>query len=248
MKVKVREFNQKGLQEFEEFIDLLKRNTVKSKWNQSLQDEIKNMLFDDNLTNELGENYEIEPEIKFENRYELGKYLYSIFKNKPVEKETGMLSWLALLFFEQICEKKGSKDRLKVLSKYRYIPEPDNSRRFYRHLILTPILLWQRLKKDALLLLTNPLYESGDAVNWLVSNQDFINNGNMISVAYKLYFNEENKKLKTGAVTESRPGSIQRLVRDIIPQLSMTYDLYATPVDQIMVLLPDEFDRWKFSQ
>jgi hypothetical protein len=242
--VKIRKFNRSGLQAFEYFLDDLKSNPSNAEWNTNLKLKIDKILFDSDITSEFGD-YEIDRDKKFENRYDFGEYLYGIFKSKHIEKEIGMLSWLALLFFDQICKKSGKSNRLQILSKYRYIPEIENSWRFYRHLVLTPILVWQRLKEDSILLLSNPLYESGDAVEQLMSRQDFIANENILSVARKLYFDENKNKLKPRAFSDSEPGNAKRLARDIVPQLSMTYDLYDSPIEQILNLLPEEFDIWK---
>jgi hypothetical protein len=246
--VKIRKFNQVGLQRFEDFLNDLKDNPAHAELNEKLRKEIEELLFDENLTSEFHDgSYNIGRDKRFENRYAFGKYLFGIFRERHVEKETGMLSWLALLFIDQICKNIGNSNRLQVLSKYRYIPEIENSWRFYRHLILTPILVWQRLKQDSILLLSNPLYESGDAVENLMSRQDFIANDNMISVAKQLYFDEEKRKPKPRSFSDSEPGNAKRLARDIVPQLSMTYDLYDATVNQILDLLPDEFEEWKNS-
>ncbi|MEX0608150.1 MAG: hypothetical protein WD016_04490 [Balneolaceae bacterium] len=242
--VKIRKFNRSGLQVFEDLLDDLISNPSHAEWNTSLKMKIDKILFDNEITSEFGD-YEIDRDKEFENRYDFGEYLYGIFKSKHVEKEIGMLSWLALLFFDQICKKSGKNNRLQILSKYRYIPEIENSWRFYRHLVLTPILVWQRLKEDSILLLSNPLYESGDAVEQLMSRQDFIANDKILTVARKLYIDEIKRKPKSRAFSDSEPGNAKRLARDIVPQLSMTYDLYEAPVNQILTLLPDEFDKWK---
>ena len=243
--VEIREFNRAGLQEFDQLLDKLKDNPSLAQWNKKLRSEIDEILFNDEFTSEFEEGYEIDREIEFKNRYDFGKYLYEIFRSKHVEKEIGMLSWLALLYFDQVCKKSDKSNRLQILSKYRYIPEIENSWRFYRHLVLTPILVWQRLKEDSILLLSNPLHESGDAIEQLMSRQDFIANENILTVARKLFFDEQKKKPKPRAFSDSEPGNAKRLARDIVPQLSMTYDLYETPINVIMELLPEEFDEWK---
>ncbi len=242
--VRIREFNKTGLQRFEQLLDKLKDNPPLTQWNEKLRSEIDEILFNNEFTSEFGEGYDIDRDKEFENRYHFGKYLFGIFRSKHVEKEIGMLSWLALLFFDQVCKKSAKSNRLQILSKYRYIPEIENSWRFYRHLVLTPVLVWQRLKEDSILLLSNPLYESGDAVEQLMSRQDFIANERILTVAKKLYFDEQKKKPKPRTFSDSEPGNAKRLARDIVPQLSMTYDLYDAPVNQIIDLLPSEFDQW----
>lgn len=245
--VTIREFNEEGLYSFERFLEALKENPSLAEWDDELRKKVDQLLFDEELTSKFGSGYEIDREKKFENRYEFGNYLFQIFQQRHIEKEIGMLSWMALLFFDQVCEKTKKKSRLKVLSKYRYIPEIENSWRFYRHLILTPILAWQRLEEDSILLLSNPLYQSGDAVETFMSRQDFLANDNMITVAKILYFDEEKEELKTNATSDGFPGSARRLTKSVVPQLSMNYDLYEAPIEQIINLLPDEFNHWKTS-
>ncbi len=244
METVVRKFNRTGLLRFEDLLRTMRDNPKKAEWGEALKKEIDILLFDDTLSGKFGDDYFIDRSIQFENRYSLGKYLYSIFENRHLEKETGLLSWLALIYLDQICDKKGQRNRLKVLSTYRYIPEVENSRRFYRHLILTPLLVWQQLKEEAILLLSNPLYESGDAVEQWMSRRDFIANKTILKVAKILYFDEARKKPKVRAFTTSEPGNAIRLAKDIVPQLSMTYDLYEAPVDQVISLLPNEFGEW----
>jgi hypothetical protein len=47
---------------------------------------------------------------------------------------------------------------------------------------------------------------------------------------------------KRGVLTRTRPGNLRRLIA-VIDQFDLTYDLYATSPDDILTLLPPEFDR-----
>lgn len=243
----VQRLNDEGIAAFGNLIDDLHNSPDTAVWKKGsdLRKRVQALIGDAKVTEPFNGNILIDLDRSFANRFEFGQYLRSIFGQRHLERDVGLLSWLALVYFGQICQKKGKSNLLKVLSKYRYIPEVDNSRRFYRHLILTPLLLWQRLGDRSLFLLSNPLYESSDAVEQLVSRKDFISNATMIEVARKLYFNEEKSKLRTGAFSDKRPGNAKRLVRDIVPQLSMNYDMFVAPEDKIWGLLPDEFDDWK---
>jgi len=40
------------------------------------------------------------------------------------------------------------------------------------------------------------------------------------------------------------PGTLYRFI-DVVQQLGLTYDLYSMTGDQILQLLPSEFDRWR---
>lgn len=245
--VKVRRFNQAGLTAFSELLDHLNNVPDRAVWHEGseLQEQAETLLFSEQYSDETEEDILIDTEKRFENRFEFGRYLFGLFGHQHLERDTGLLSWLALLYFDQICDQKGKNGKLKILSKYRYIPEVENSRRFYRHLVLTPLLLWQRMEEDAVFLLSNPLYESSDAVEQLVSRQDFISNPNAIAAARALYYDDKKSRPRTGAFTNSKAGNAKRLVRDIIPQLSINYDMYMMSTDNILELLPDEFENWK---
>ena len=191
--IQVRRLNKAGLRAFSELLDYLNNVPDRAVWHESsdLKEQAETLLYDDQYTEEIEDEILIDPDKRFENRFEFGRYLYNLFGLSHLERDTELLSWLALLYFDQVCEQKGKNGKLKVLSKYRYIPEVENSRRFYRHLVLTPLLLWQRMEEDAVFLLSNPLYESSDAVEQLVSRQDFISNPNAIAAARKLYYDDK---------------------------------------------------------
>lgn len=244
--VHVRTFKPSGLRAFSELLDQLKAFPGQAKWQGGTRAYEKSqlLLFEDEYSYSIQEERTIEPDKEFETRFEFGQYLFDVFGRKALERDTEQLAWLTLLYFDQVCEKKKGSDILKVLSKYRYIPEVNNNRRFYRHLVLTPLLLWQRLGVDSLFLLSNPLYESSDAVEQLVSRQDFISNPNAIAVAQELYYDGPRNRIRSGAFSNSKAGNAKRLVRDLIPQLSVNYDMYVMSKDQIIELLPDEFEGW----
>lgn len=74
-----------------------------------------------------------------------------------------------------------------------------------------------------------------------------ISNKALIEAVDKLYFDPEAEGVgqpKRGALTRTRAGNLRRLVA-VIDQLDLTYDLYAMNNQQILELLPREFDRWK---
>jgi hypothetical protein len=247
MSFKVRELNSAGIQAFSSLLDTMSLDPDKAAWNPGsyLKDQIEKILQSKEYTNIVAGDIQIDPAKTFQNRFEFGQYLFGLFGQRHIEKDAGLLSWIALLYFNQICEDKKQSGRLKILSKYRYIPEVDNARRFYRHLVLTPLLLCQRLQENAVFLLSNPLYESSDAVEQLVSRKEFISNPKMPSVARQLYFDEKKQKPRSGAFSKSKPGNAIRLAQDIIPQLSMNFDMYTASKDKIIELLPEDFEGWK---
>lgn len=247
---KVRRLSGTGLTAFSQLLDWVSSDPDRAMWYEGseLRQQAESLLYGEQHSEKIEGDILIDPEKRFDGRFEFGRYLFGLFGHQHLEQDTGLLAWLALLYFDQICEQKGTNSKLKILSKYRYIPEVENNRRFYRHLVLTPLLLWQRMEEDAAFLLSNPLHESSDAVEQLVSRQDFISNPNAIAAAKTLYFDEKKKRPRKGAFTNTKEGNAKRLVRDVMPQLSVNYDMYVMSKKQIIELLPQEFESWKHLQ
>lgn len=65
-----------------------------------------------------------------------------------------------------------------------------------------------------------------------------------MEAAYALYFDNTSQKPKRGSLMKNSPGTLYRFI-DVVQQLDLTYDLYSMTGDQILQLLPGEFDRWR---
>ena len=57
-------------------------------------------------------------------------------------------------------------------------------------------------------------------------------------------FDKSKNKPKAGTQSKTRGGSLFRLIT-VIQQLELTYDLYSMNSEEILQLLPEEFDNWK---
>ncbi|HVT02104.1 MAG TPA: hypothetical protein VHL58_01875, partial [Thermoanaerobaculia bacterium] len=66
----------------------------------------------------------------------------------------------------------------------------------------------------------------------------------LIEAVHLLYWDEARKRPKRGATTSSRAGNLRRLIT-VLQQLDFNYDLYGMRADEILALLPREFDTWK---
>jgi len=59
-----------------------------------------------------------------------------------------------------------------------------------------------------------------------------------------LYFDRKTAKPKRGSLMKNSPGTLYRFI-DVVQQLHLTYDLYSMTGEEVLDLLPSEFDRWR---
>jgi len=128
----------------------------------------------------------------------------------------------------------------------RYIPELGNFRKYYRHLLLGPFVIYQahlsRIEV-ARCLLVGPVHRINDVVEQLASRLEWVSNPTVMGVATRLYVDREQETYKKGAGGKG-PGSPRRL-SDILDQFDLTYDLAGMEIDDLYQLLPTEFNTFK---
>ena len=187
-------------------------------------------------------------QIKFGNRFEAAAYLderFSAARLHGIEGDTGLWAWLALFFFEQLCKQDG-EGNYRPGELARWIPENDNYRKYYRHLLRGPFSIFSAHKEDpsrAMALLCGPLQEPGDVVEQLSARQELVTNAGVIRTATILYYDSEKKKLRRGSGGRG-PGSARRLA-DLLNQFDVTWDLYGMTSENLLKLLPREFERFQ---
>jgi hypothetical protein len=191
---------------------------------------------------------EVEPRL-FANRLELAQYLDrtldGIF-NGSLPDDVHLWSWLSLYFFDQVCplEENGLR---KPGRDYRHILEPGYPYG-HNHLLAGPYLVYSVYglgENLSRLLLWTPLHLESKFHHQLAARQTLITNKGVLEAADKMYFNESEGKPKKGALMEKNsPGTLQRFI-DVIQQLDLNYDLYSMSGEELLALLPTEFDKWK---
>lgn len=204
------------------------------------------LLTDKSYAGELPCNVDVEV-VSLSTRWDAGKLLYEKLSTANLAEnpiDPGLWTWLTLVFIESVCP-KGGKGVRKVGEQARYIPEPANFQRYYRHLLAGPFLVYRAHSDSperARCLLVQDLHKPGDIVEQLAARQQLLTNRSVVQVATKLYVDAEGV-LKHGAAGSGR-GSPRRLA-SVLRQYDLTWDLYATPPDELFALLPKEFDRFK---
>lgn len=236
MGITVRSLNEEGIQKFREYLRELR---------EGIPVQTTDILCDRLYSSEMSKNIEIE-NILFKDKHDLTAYLYSklfILSHSEIEKDRGLWSWLALYYLDQLCPPNNSGMRTAG-QDYRYILEP-RFRYYHRHLLLGPYSIYLIHADRAPLLLSGPIYKTGSFYVELSSRQGLITNRGVIEAANLLYFDKKNKKPKKGAaLTEKKPGTLLRFI-NVMQQLDLTHDLYSMPGEEILELLPPEFDEWK---
>lgn len=184
--------------------------------------------------------------MQFKNRFEAAAYLDGKLTAAVAgpERDAGLWAWLALFYFEQLCPARKDGSR-KVGEVARYIPALGNFKRFYRHLLLGPYMIYRAHSDEparAMGVLATVVSSPGDIVEQLASRQELITNRAVMGAVTALYVNEENGTLKRGSGGKGE-GSSRRLA-DIINQFDLTYDIYAMTPSGLTTLLPKEFSRF----
>ena len=237
--MKTRRLNEAGIQKMVEFLD-------------SLTIPAPQPVPVDTLTDaRFSEPFEPELEIEsrsFETRFEAAEYLSGAFERAGVtnvERDRALWAWLGLFYFESLCPKDG-EGRYRPGALARWIPEVENYQRYYRHLLAGPYRIYRAHRDDpdrALALLCTAPSTMGDIVEQIASRQELVTNNAVVGAATDLYVNPASRRQKRGGGGKG-PGSPRRFA-DVLNQLDLTFDLYAMTRNELLALLPREFDRFR---
>ncbi|MEK7686753.1 MAG: hypothetical protein AAB466_15160 [Verrucomicrobiota bacterium] len=188
------------------------------------------------------------PTRKFTNRLEAGCFLNELIDAAKVqlpERDQGLWTWLTLFYFDEVCPADGN-GRRNPKDEARLIPLLDNHQRFYRHLLVGPFLIVRAHRTQperAIAMLCNPLWEPGDIAEQLASRKELVTNHAVADVATRLYYDPATGSFKRGASSKVK-GAARRLAT-LFNQLDLTFYLYGMSCDELLALLPKEFDRFR---
>ena len=237
--MKLRRFNPDGVATFATY---RARLTLEPSLQPPLQ-----LLEDPALTDPIPGDVDV-PARSFENRLEAGVFLNDIIDatgiNLP-ERDQGLWTWLTLFYFDEVCPADGNGNR-HPKNEARLIAQVDNFQRFYRHLLLGPFLIVRAHRDDpkrAIAFLCKQLWEPGEIVEQLASRKELVTNRAVAEAATQLYYNPASKSFKRGAGSSVK-GASRRLAA-LLNQLDITWYLYGLGADELLHLLPKEFDRFR---
>jgi hypothetical protein len=234
--MRVRRLNEKGLHEFSLFIENLRTGVQ--------QDIPLHLLASQAHSEEIPGQVEIEDKI-FISRYEMGAYLVERFGKtnlQPYLGDAGFWSWLALLWFDQLCPK--NKEGIRNPARfYNYILSNNRNYRL-RHAIYTSWQLVNRYGEDACVLLCKEMPTRGEMTDQLMSKPELLTSVGVIQLASALYFDPSKRTFKKGAASRTSAGSISRYV-NWLEQLQVTFDVFSMSKDELAALLPAEFQKFR---
>jgi hypothetical protein len=183
---------------------------------------------------------------KFKNRFDLAKYIESLIRSSGLRNvENDLRFWEALtaFYFDLLCPPGKNKKR-NVVRREKYVPQADYNR-YYKHLLLGPYLVYRAhidKPERAIGLLCKPIHIVDDLYENIAGRQERVTNSAVVEVATRLYFDTQTGNLKSGAGGKGA-GSPRRLAA-VLDQFDLTWHLYSATADEIMSILPKEFDKF----
>ncbi len=235
----VRKLTKSGIASFTEYLKRLA--------NGDAVDPPVHLLTDPESSEALLGSAEVEA-VTLETKLAAANYLQrqlATLDRAEVDNNVGLWTWLSLFYFDQVCPAltRGKREPGEIA---RYILS-HHAQKYYRHLLAGPLRLLQIHEEYARVFLYGPLPKHGDFSEQLASRAQIISNRSLIAAVYQLYFDPASDgegRPKRGALTRTRAGNVRRLVT-VIQQFDLTYDMYAMTKQQILNLLPGEFDSWR---
>jgi rubredoxin len=233
----IRRFKEAGVDAFRSFLDHARENPD--------QEPPWELLDDASMTETLGSKSVLGRQ-GFKTKREAASYLLPRLKAAvpgDLMADAGLWTWLALYYFDDICPPDGLVR--EVGADARYIYDPQNGRRRYRHLLATPVSIFQAIPDYNRLILDAPLDTHGDLLEQFLGRLYLFRVPSVRELAERLYYDEDQGQPKPGiSPKKPRPGDLRNRLPVRIQQLQLTYDLAELSADRLLELLGDEFQSW----
>lgn len=235
----LREFNDAGLSDAHTVLDALAAGGDSSL--------IKDILAEENYSDEMGLKLPRRPP-DLPSRFELAIWLNNNLE--PVLKSgdtdmVGMWTWLTFYMFDILAPPRADGTR-KLGERALYVLEPDNWRRYYRHLLAGPCRVmrahWDELDVTRAILAGKPNVP-GEVYAQIASRAEIITSPSLVRLTKRLYWENETKSLARGAGGKGLGAS--RRLANILQQLDLTWDFADMDDESLVRLLPKrEFSRF----
>lgn len=208
------------------------------------------LLWDGDTSELIAPTVEIDDGRVFANRLTLAQYLSHVVEQldyPELDAWSGMWSWVALLYFDQLCPALDGVRHARQASRYVL---NDGSplydfRRSSRHLVFSPTWIYMlHPVRPPQCMLSQAVSVHPDMAEQLFSVRSLVSVRSVLQAADLLYFDGTADTMKRGATDRKGAGTVRRFV-SLCSQLDLTYDLAQLQPSELIDLLPAEFDRWK---
>lgn len=239
----VRQLTQEGIDAFRDYIEATRRGENRGPIPSYL-------LYGSPCSESISQQVEIEQR-QFITKYEAAVYFSRVFENLDQEEisyNAGLWSWLSLYYLDELSQSNANGTR-KLKASYCYILAVEQGTirwgQHRNHLLAAPFSVYKRHGEDARMLLKVSVASNPTLTSQIVERQQFSRSRGFIKLINWLYF-DGSGNLKPGSVAKTKPtkpGSLFRLFA-VFQQLEVNYDIFNMTRDQMMKLLPPEFDEW----
>ena len=183
---------------------------------------------------------------EFRSRLEVAEHLGRILKNdaSSLRTDAGFWSWLALCWFETLCPTM--QGHWQPGESSRWVADLEDPRKSCRHLLAGPYQVFRAHRDDparAMSLLCGPPEQLGPLVTLIASRPSLVTCRAVVGAATRLYYDSVKGRNRHGLGGKG-PGSPRRFA-DILSQLDLTWDLHSLTTQELLDLLPGEFDEFR---
>jgi len=231
-----RRLTRAGIERFEDFLERLRDHP-----NSRVP---THALADDRLSESVEAQIPVTP-ISVTTRMDVAKHVFRLLKKdtETLRIDNGFWCWLSLYWFNDLCPVVAGVRTPG--DRFRWIAELENTRRAYRHMLAGPYQIYRAHRDDpdrARVLLCGPVHQLGELLSQIASRPSLATCKAVAGAASALYYDPDAERIRRGC-SGKEPGSVRRFA-DVLSQLDLTWDLHSLTVNQLLGLLPEEFDRF----
>lgn len=242
---KVRCFNKAGMEAVRQLLVKIRAD------NDLHTEEAKALLTDRLLTEDVKNAPEVDLDRTFASKMDMIAYFSPIFDDDFMsrhQKDAGTWTWLAVAYYKQFLKSKNSI--YQVATDCCWIFDPDEYRFSRRHFVAGTMYLHRdfghAVSEGLEMFFAGEPYLFGGLLDAITYKEEFARIPAMLQTAVWLYYKPDSvKKVKPGAATQDKPGTVRELAR-MADQFAMTYDIFETEdAGKLWNLLPAQFDKFK---
>jgi hypothetical protein len=235
----IRRFNTDGMNRFSQYLD-----TLTTEHPESFPELL---LANEEFSESVGSNTSKLDSINLDDKLEAATVLDEIVNETGIdsaERDAGFWTWISCYLFRRLCNQSSGK--YKPGQRAKWIAEPANYQRYYRHLLASNWLIYRAHTDDperTRALLSGPVNTPGEIFEQIASRLELVRSPVIMGLTRILYWDDKNKRRRKGSGGKGE-GSSRRLA-DILNQYERTWDLYSMQADELASMLPSEFERFR---